>query len=485
MLTDGLATAETHLSWLVMLGDRVFKAKKPVRTEFVDLTTRAARQYVLEQEVRLNRRLAPDVYLGVATLAGVAGLDEPVCVMRRMPDDRRLAVLAAAGEPLDDVVRQIAALLAGLHGRTAVVDGHRTAAAALGDWRANSAELAVHGAGVLPAGQVERVQALAEHYLGGREPLFAQRARDGRVRDGHGDLLADDVFCLPDGPRVLDCLEFDDRLRGGDVLADMAFLAMDLERLGRPELGRALLVEHRRLLADDWPDSLGEHWIAYRAQVRAKVACLRAEQEGPGAGELARLHLDLAERHLGRAQLRIVLVGGSPGTGKSTVAQALAALTGWPVLRSDVLRAELVGRAPGERPAAPASGAMDTGDHAPEVTGRVLAELLRQTDELVGSGRSVVLDATWSSVAWREEVQRLAVRTGCALVSVRAVLPDAVADERVRRRTLVGRDASDATVDTARVLRQRFAAWPEAVELDTREPASEVAATIQRLADRA
>ena len=110
-------TAETHLSWLVMVGDRVLKAKKPVRTEFVDLTTRQARQDVAEAEVALNRRLAPDVYLGVATLAGVEGLDEPVVVMRRMPDDRRLALMAARGDDLRVEVHQLAQLLADFHQR--------------------------------------------------------------------------------------------------------------------------------------------------------------------------------------------------------------------------------------------------------------------------------------------------------------------------------------------------------------------------------
>ena len=141
-------TAETHLSWLVMVGDRVLKAKKPVRTEFVDLTTRQARQDVAEAEVALNRRLAPDVYLGVATLAGVEGLDEPVVVMRRMPDDRRLALMAARGDDLCVQVHQLARLLADFHQRVEPVAVGPDAVLRL--WRANTAELHTHGAGHVP-----------------------------------------------------------------------------------------------------------------------------------------------------------------------------------------------------------------------------------------------------------------------------------------------------------------------------------------------
>ena len=460
----GLATAETHLSWLVMVGNRVFKAKKPVRTAFLDLTSREARERVAEREVRLNRRLAPDVYLGVARLAGLAGLDEPVVVMRRMPGSRRLATLAASGAPLDDEVRAVAAVLARFHGQALPAAASGTAEAVARQWNANTVQLRADPA--VDRGNVDRLAALAGSYLAGRGPLLSQRLADGRLRDGHGDLLADDVFCLDDGPRVLDCLEFDDALRGGDVLADVAFLAMDLTRLGRPELGDLLLREHRRLLQDDWPASLADHWVAYRAQVRAKVAGLRAAQGDPDGAASARAHLQLALDRIERAQVRIVLVGGTPGTGKSTLAAALGARTGWPVLRSDVARKLLGGRGLLER----GGDGIDTGLYDPRTSAEVLAELLRQTAELTGRGLSVILDAAWSTELWRERVAATAERTSCRLLPLHVVAPDAVADDRLRRRAAHGSDPSDATVETARVLRTRFAPWPAARRVDADRP---------------
>ena len=463
-------TAETHLSWLVMVGDRVLKAKKPVRTEFVDLTTRQARQDVAEAEVALNRRLAPDVYLGVATLAGVEGLDEPVVVMRRMPDDRRLALMAARGDDLSVQVHQLARLLADFHQRVEPVAVGPDAVLRL--WRANTAELRTHGAGHVPLAQVGHLQGLAEQYLDGRHALFAAREAAGRCRDGHGDLLADDVFLLDDGPRVLDCLEFDAGLRAGDVLADTAFLAMDLERLGRADLAALLLVEHRRLLDDDWPPSLADHWIAYRAQVRAKVACLRATQGDPGAPAQARALLELAERRMTTAQVSLVVIGGTPGTGKSWLAAAVGERTGWTVLRSDVVRSDVVRQGV----TAPDQDArlLDEGPYAAAVSERVLTAMLTQAQAELCAGRSVVLDATFTTTSWRAAADDLARRTHTGLTVLRTVVPDPVADERLRVRAAVGADASQATAELAPALRARFAAWPEALELDTRRPAAEL-----------
>ena len=127
----------------------------------------------------------------------------------------------------------------------------------------------------------------ARRYLDGRGQLFAARIAHEKVRDGHGDLLADDIFCLDDGPRILDCIEFDDRLRYGDVLADVAFLAMDLERVGAADLGVRFLAWYREFAAENYPETLAQHYIAYRAHVRAKVACLRAGQGDAAASDQA------------------------------------------------------------------------------------------------------------------------------------------------------------------------------------------------------
>ena len=196
---------------------------------------------------------------------------------------------------------------------------------------------------------VGRVHGLAYRYLDGRAPLFDAADRRGRACDGHGDLLADDIFCLDDGPRVLDCIEFDDDLRLGDALADVAFLAMDLDDLGRPDLAEQFLAAYREHAADVWPASLAHHHVAYRAQVRAKVTAIRAEQGDEDGGRArssaARPGADPSRGRPGAADPRR---WPARDTGSRRLAEGVAARFPAAVLRSDVIRKELVGP-PGER----------------------------------------------------------------------------------------------------------------------------------------
>ena len=336
------SVVETHSAVVVFFGDHAFKVKKPVDLGFLDFRSRAAREAVCHREVELNRRLAPDVYLGVSDVLDPDGeVCDHLVVMRRMPVERRLSDLAQTGLDLDREIRLIAHQVATLHGRserTASADAAATADATQGRWQANTRNLLEHAPDMVDASMVDAVQMLADRYLDGRGPLFDERIGDGRAVDGHGDLLADDIFCLDDGPRILDCIEFDDALRLGDGLSDAAFLAMDLERLGRPDLAEQFLAAYREATADAWPASLEHHHIAYRAQVRAKVAAIRAAQGDPASVADARRHLEQAHAHLIAGRVQLVLVGGLPGTGKSTLAAGLERELGMCVIRSDELR---------------------------------------------------------------------------------------------------------------------------------------------------
>lgn len=463
------AVAETHGAVLFMVGDTVWKRKKPVRTDVFDFTTAQRREEALRSELLLNRRLAPDVYLDVLRIADSHDLTvDHVLAMRRMPPQRRLATLARDGHDVRDAVRAIARRVAAFHStaaRSPVIDEAGGPAHVLAIWRANT--VALRRAAIVDPDVLTEIDECAERWIAGRSTLFAQRVAAGHVVDGHGDLLADDIFCLDDGPRILDCIEFDDELRHGDVVADVAFLAMDLERIGRPDAAAWFLADYREFSDAHWPRSFAHHWIALRAHTRAKVACVRAAQGDAGSLQAARELISLARAHCRDAEVRTVLVGGAPGTGKSTLAAGLARRFGWTLLRSDAVRRELA-----VDPGAPAL-------HAPEMDDLVYATLLRRATDLAAVGETVVLDATWGDARRRADAATAVHDAGAVLHELRCMCDDATAAARAQARSERGDDVSDADAAVARLLAARFAPWPTAAVVDTNsDPDGTLAAAV-------
>lgn len=455
------AVAETHISLLIFAGDRAYKLKKSIRTPFLDFSSVQLRRQACEREVELNRRLAPDVYLGVADMIGPDGQPcDCLMVMKRMPPERRLAHLIGSGEGepcLAAVARLVAAFHAGAEAGPAI-NAAGTRDAVLERWEANIAEIQPLAEPLSDPSLPDRIARLARTYLSGREPLFDRRIAEGRIRDGHGDLLADDIFCLDDGPRILDCLEFDDRLRYVDVLDDAAFLAMDLERIGGPQIGWSFLNAYREAAGGDHPTGLAHHYMAYRAHVRAKIALIRHRQGDPEALTRATKLLEMAERNLRQARVVLLLVGGLPGTGKSTLARGLAERLSWSVLRSDEIRKKLAGPGGG-------SGYRE-GIYNQETTGRTYEAMLDRAAELLRMGVSVVLDASWSSAAHRLMAADLARESSAELLAVRCEAPADLTARRMLERTKRGDDPSDATPAIAGRMAAEFDDWPQAAGVD-------------------
>jgi aminoglycoside phosphotransferase family enzyme/predicted kinase len=463
-MTAPATVAETHVSLLFFVGDRVYKLRKPVEFGFLDFRDRATRQADCQREVMLNRRLAPDVYLGVADIELNGELVDHMVVMRRLPDELRLATLARQGADIDEPLRQVAMTMVSFHEkahRSAEISAAATGAAVRAGWEANFAETAPFVGTILDPVVDGEIRTLAARWIEGRQSLFAARIAARRVCDGHGDLEAEDVFCLEDGVRILDCVEFSDVLRYCDVSADVAFLAMDLERLGRPREAGGFLAAYKELAGDRFPDSLVHHYCASRAYVRTKVSCLRAAQGLDSAEGTARQLHELTLSHLRRAMVKLVLIGGVPGSGKSTLARGLADLGDWVVLRSDEIRRELQGPPLGP---APEFGA---GRYSRSATGAVYDELLRRAERSLESGESVVLDATWTERDRREAARALADRTSSDLVELRCDVATAEAQARIARRLSEQLDASEATPALVAVMAERMEPWPSATVIDT------------------
>ncbi len=471
------ACVETQSSAVFMAGDRVLKMKKPIRTAFLDYSSLEAREAACDSEVRLNARLSPDVYLGVVHIGLYdGGPGEPVVVMRRLQERDQLRVRMAQGDPqLRAEIREVARRIAVFHSECDVYSGPDSA----GSWEAVHArwleecdEIDLLGDATSDAEDRRALRVLGTRYLAGREPLFDGRLLDGQVREGHGDLRSEHVYLTSDGPRIIDCVEFDPQLRVADVLSDVAFLAMDLEQRDRADLAEALLSDYREFSATQYPESLLEFYVAYRALVRAKVHAIRARQIGVTDPESARL-VQMALVHLRRAMPTMICVGGLPGTGKSTVSEAFAATRDAVHLSSDEIRHGLAAGT-----GSSGDGAKwETGIYATEVTERVYRELFGRAEAALREGYSVVLDASWRDAGRRSQARSVAGACWSVPVEIRCDV-----DQRVALQRLTGSRLgfSQAGVDVREEMRNAFAEWPTARVLTTNR---DLEATLRELGE--
>lgn len=458
---------ETHTGIVVLIGNRAYKIKKPVVTDFLDFSTRDSREWACTEEVALNRRLAPESYLGVAHLSDPdGGPAEPVIVMRRYPDACRLATMVRHGESVDAPLLAVAETLARFHtiaDRGPTIDVQASSAAVAARWQANLAELDLFIDTVVPAEAMREIRRLATQFIDGRSALFTQRIEDRRIVDGHADLLADDIFSLPDGPALLDCLEFDDQLRHVDGIDDAAFLAMDLEFLGRRDLAEDFLGHYRRLSDDSAPQALTDFYIAYRAVVRAKVDCVRYAQGQQDAVADAHRHVGIALEHLRAGAVRLILVGGGPGTGKTTLATSLSEKIGAEVISTDDVRRqlELSGAIAGD------VGVLDCGLYGAANVTMVYDTVLSRARQHLSSGRSVILDATWRDSGQRLRARALATETNSPIVEFTCTTSLAEAAARIGNRT---NTSSDATPEIAEALAGGSDRWHGAIPIDNSRP---------------
>ncbi|MBB5273665.1 AAA family ATPase [Quisquiliibacterium transsilvanicum] len=484
---------ETHISWVLLAGDFAYKVKKPVDFGFVDFSSLERRRRFCEEELRLNRRLAPQLYLGVAPIAGPAaapridGDGEPIEYAVRMRRFRRadeFAALAARGELEPAHVETLAALVADFHSaadRDPPDSGWGSPEQVLAHWIGNFEVLARTG---MAAAERVRLEALEGWMRAQHErlaPLIASRRAEGFVRECHGDLHLGNVVLIEGHPVPFDALEFDPGLRWTDVVAEVAFTMMDLERLGHPGLARRFL--------DAWLERSGDFaglallpaMLAYRALVRAKVAALRATQSAPGTGQdeaLAEMRADvaLAERLASPRPRAIAITMGVSGSGKSRLALALAESGDWVRIRSDVERKRLAGLAAADRAGAPPGAGL----YAPGRTGQVYERLASLAGTVADAGFPALVDATFLRRSQRDALRSLAAEHGTGFGILVADAPVALLRERVQARARAGSDPSDATLEVLEAQRKTFeplGADEEAcaIRVDTSTPADAAA----------
>ena len=452
-LTEPVIVHETRLSWVFLAGDRAYKLRKPLVLALLDQGTSERRRELCEEEVRLNRPLAPEVYLGVRAIAvTAAGLDlapeddpravEHVVEMRRYRERRTLSWRLERGELRRDEVREVGGVLARLHARAPCVASIGVPALAVERRMAESFHelLAV----VEQRAEIERVLALerfAHAFVVAHARSLNARARLGRIREGYGALRAEHVL-IDGGVQLVGCVELDRRLRELDVADDLASLVMDLVARGGERYARALVRGYRDSGGDPGDDALIAFYAAYRALVRAKVALLRADEEPLGSAvhghdsARARDLLSLAERFAWRARLPLaIVVCGVPRSGKTRLAEALASVSGLAHLDSELTHRRLAGLTPARQ-------ARD-GAHEVDLDALTAAELGRRAARQVAARGGVIVDATFGHRADRDAFAS-AFAGAAPLLFVECCAPAAVLVRRAAKLGGEPREISDA-----------------------------------------
>jgi aminoglycoside phosphotransferase family enzyme/predicted kinase len=481
---DRVEHIETHISNVFLAGSYVYKLKKPVRYDFLDFTTLAAREHACREEVRLNRRLAPDTYLRVAPIVrspegrlrwdGAGEIVDWVVEMRRLPTELTLDALYNRGQlhpfHIDRLTTTLVSFYRSLSPLSLTSEEYRERY--LAHVCANARDLlAVRHR--LPRGAVKRASGFQFQLLSLRPELLENRVLEGRIVDGHGDLRPEHI-CLSDPIAIFDCIEFSPDFRRIDVADEIAFLTAECDLLGAKWVGPRLLTNYQQQTGDHPPRILTDFYKSYRACVRAKVAALRADQL---QGSLRLAAVAEAIERLGFADtysapwLRplVIVVGGLAGTGKTTLAATLADILGAELLRTDIIRQDLFN-------AGTTAETADGGIYSPDARQVVYEEMFHRGAALHGDRISIILDGTFSTVTSFDRAKKLAIDPISVFVGVECVCRPEVAHQRISQRLAEGRDASQARPEIHDFQRMRWEAWPavaEQVRIDTERPLAE------------
>jgi aminoglycoside phosphotransferase family enzyme/predicted kinase len=447
-----IETHETHGSWVFVGREHALKVKRPVKLPFLDYGTLERRRAMCREEVRLNRRLAPELYLGTVGivpgegggLALVADDEAPRAIevgvlMRRYDERDTLAARCADGTADEAALRAVGSRLAAFHSASARPDRAVPALAALRQAVRSTLD------DLEDAFDIARVTTLRRRLdaaLTARREQLLARGRRGLVVDGHGDLRAKHVL-LTEPMQIVDALEFDPALRIIDVACDLGFLVMDLEGAGAPRLAAALVAGYRDAGGDPGDDALLGLMMCYRALVRAKVDLVRGDAER--AAQRFRQAVALSWRARGPLLLAI---GGPPASGKTTLARALCEESGMLHVSSDVVRKARLGLAPTERAPLDAYSRQAT-----TWTYRALGE---RAASAFATGRGAVVDATLGDPAARAALRKGLGRAAEHLVYVECRAPAAELRLRARAREAATVRESDATAAVAERLAARF-----------------------------
>ncbi len=459
--TDCIRLIETHCAWVVLTGQYAYKIKKPVNFGFLDFSTLEKRHFYCAEEVRLNRRFAPDIYLEVVTITGTPacphlGGDEEILDyavrMRQFPDNGLLSQLASRQALETAHIDQLVHTVSNFHRHA----DRASSSDIFGDpahthhWvQENFRHVQSLLASTDKTDVVEQLRQWSENEYGHLSSLLQARKDTGAIRECHGDLHLGNITLINGCVTLFDCIEFNPELRWIDVFSEIAFVLMDLDERGLAHFANRFLNGYLQETGDYTGLGVLPYYQVYRAMVRAKVAILRRQQTQQGSTDHAqadaeyRQYLQLALRYTTRPQAVMVIMRGLSGSGKSTVARDLCEHTGMIQLRSDVERKRMAGLAATD---ASHSGT-DAGLYTADRTAGTYEHLCTLAKSVLDSGYSAVIDATFLKREHRDRFRAQAAATGTPFLIIECIAEAEELERRILSRQTSQRDASEATLD--------------------------------------
>lgn len=454
---------QTHVSWLFLTDTHVFKLKKPVNFGFLDFSTLELRRFFCNEELRLNRRLCPDIYERVialhetdagAAFVGSGKVIEYAVMMKRLPGDRMLDRLVDSGAISVDEIRIVALEICRFHANATTspnISEYGSLEQIQFNWQENFAQTLQFLTSTLPSAVCETIRTYVETFTNSYRTLFSERVENGYIRDCDGDIHLGNICLSNNKAYIFDCIEFNERFRFSDTAADIAFLLMDLDYHNRPDLADAALSSYMSASGDNSLTQLITFYKVYRAFVRGKVESLRsldtgiAQEERTAAEKRATRYFRLAQGYCLRSRLPLTLLitCGTMGCGKSTLSDQLEFELGLASFNSDTVRKQLAGLPP----EAAVQVSFETGLYSKEMSSRTYRQLERLAASELVSGNSVVIDAGFGTAAERAEFAQLAASHNAEFAIIFVQCDPYVQRQRLHARSSHGTSVSDGRVE--------------------------------------
>ena len=487
--TDAIRRVETHCAWVLLTGEFAYKIKKPVNFGFLDFSTLEKRRFFCAEEIRLNRRFAPHIYLDVVNITctpqqprigGEGPVLEYAVRMRQFADDGLLSLLAEQQRLQEAHIDQLVQTIGEFHGEAerAPPDSIYGDPQHIYHWvRENFEHIRPSLHNDDERERLAHIQQWSELQQRQLVPLLEQRREGGFIRECHGDLHLGNITMIDGRVTPFDCIEFNAELRWIDVISEVAFLVMDLDDRDYSGFANHFLNGYLQIGGDYAGLAVLRYYLVYRAMVRAKVAILRRQQATPATENYRRAtheyhqYASLAEKYIARQPIALLITHGLSGSGKSTLARRLCESAGLIQVRSDIERKRLAGLAAADRSHSVTGGGLYTAAQ----TAATYARLATLATTILQAGYSVIADATFLQQGYREHFRQLALELRVPFVIIHCEATDEELERRILGRDAAGRDPSEANLDVLQAQRRALEPLNEqelryTLSVDTQKP---------------